>query len=190
MRNLHFCARRQWLVAAAVTAMSAFGGCASVGTVTLSAQEIERLIERSFPLDRNVSDLFDATVQAPKLTLLPDRNRLAATIDVAVRQRLLGLRWNGRIGFDSALRWEPTDQSLRLSQVRVQDVAFDTASGATRSTAERLAAALAERVLEDMVLYRLSAERAADLSQRYGRTPSAVTVTSRGVEITFAPAAR
>lgn len=48
----------------------------------------------------------------------------------------------------------------------------------------RLGPALAEKVLEDLVIYRLGAETAARLGAA-GLAPGAVTVTARGVEITL-----
>ncbi len=175
---------------AACTLLLFLGACAGLGgppTVTLSQSEIERLVERNFPVDRALLDVFDVTVNAPKVALVPERNRLAAVVAVRARDRLFGSSWQGQLNFDAALRWEPKDQTVRLSQVRVQDLALANPGALTRSTAERLGAALAERVLEDSSIYRLSAERAAQMRQ-LGYVPGAVTVTSRGVEITFAPA--
>ena len=44
--------------------------------------------------------------------------------------------------------------------------------------------ALAEKVLEDLAIYRLGAESSTRLREA-GLTPGAVTVTARGVEITL-----
>lgn len=156
--------------------------------VTLSQSEIERLVERNFPIDRSLMEIFDVTVHAPRVQLVPERNRLAAVVNVRARDRLFASTWQGQLHFDAALRWEPRDQTVRLSQVRVQDLALAQPAAVNRSTLERLGAALAERVLEDSSIYRLSAERAAQM-QQLGVEPGAVTVTSRGVEITFAPKA-
>lgn len=178
------------LVLLACTATLLLSACAGLGgppTVTLSQSEIERLVERNFPVDRALLDVFDVTVNAPKVALVPERNRLAAVVAVRARDRLFGSSWQGQLSFDAALRWEARDQTVRLSQVRVQDLALASPGALTRSTAERLGAALAERVLEESSIYRLSAERAAQMRQ-LGYVPGAVTVTSRGVEITFAPA--
>lgn len=183
---------RRHLLVVAATHMAALGlaGCAGLlgpPTVTLTQAELERLVERNFPIERALLEVFDVTVNAPRLSLLPERNRLAAVVHVRVRNRLLLSYWQGQLTFDAALRWEARDQTVRLSQVRVQDLALDNPAAANRSTVERLGAALAERVLEDSSLYRLTAERAAKLAQQ-GLAPSAVTVTSRGVEISFVPA--
>jgi hypothetical protein len=53
---------------------------------------------------------------------------------------------------------------------------------------ERLGAALAERALEDLAVYTLPAERAEAL-RAFGVAPGGVTVTERGVEVTFTAAA-
>ena len=67
---------------------------------------------------------------------------------------------------------------------------FSLDGGATPgSQAERLGAVLAERVLEDFTVYRVPAERAAQLL-RAGVAPGAVTVTPRGVEVTLAPSTK
>jgi len=181
--------RRRFALLAASAAGLALSGCASLltpNTVTLTQAEIESLLERNFPVERGLLDIFDVTVNAPRIELLPERNRLAAVIDVRARNRLLGIGWQARMHFDAALRWETRDKTLRLAQVRVQDLALVDPGAASRNTVERLGAAMAERVLEDSPIYRLSAARAEKLRQR-GVEPGAVTVTSRGVEITFTP---
>jgi hypothetical protein len=178
------------LLAACTTLLLA--GCAGLAgppTLTLTQADADRLLRGRFPIERRLLEVVDASMRAPALRLVPETNRLAAVVEVQAHDRLLGGSWQGLLSFDAALRWEPRDQSVRLTQVRVQDLALNPGQAATRSSVERLGAALAERVLEDISLYRLSDERAAEL-QRRGLMPGAVTVTSRGVEITFVPSTR
>ncbi len=163
------------------------GACAGIGgphVITLSEADLQRQLERNFPLDRRVLDAFDVSLTAPRVRLLSTQNRLAVSVDIGTRERVLGGRWQGVLAFDTALRWEPSDQSVRLTQVRVQDFTLHNSQTAARNAAERLGGALVERVLEEMQLYRLTPERTADLRRR-GVAPGAVTVTARGVEITL-----
>lgn len=181
--------RRTLLASLSGLAVLSLGGCAGLlgpPTVTLSEADIARVMERHFPLDRSLLDIFDVTVNAPRIRLLPERNRLAAVVGVRARNRLLGLGWQGQLDFDAALRWDATDQTVRLSQVRVQDLAFVDPGAFNRNTVERLGAALAERVLEGSAIYRLPAERAAQLRAK-GYVPGGVNVTPRGLEIGFVP---
>lgn len=182
-------------LAAAAVFGGALSGCAGLTgprTVVLDEAELQKLIERAFPLDRRLLEALDVRVTTPRIRLLPERNRLATQLDIETRDRLFGGQWRGRLALDSALRYEAGDRSVRLQQVRVNDFSLDggsTPEGSRRTQADRIGALLAERVLEGLPIYRLTPERAAALADR-GVTPAAVTVTSRGVEITFQPAAR
>ena len=182
-----------WLLSAVALVLVACAGLGGPPTVTLSASELEQMVERSFPIDRRLLDLLDVSVRLPKVSLLPERNRVAMVLGVRARDRVFANSWQGQLSFDAALRWDAGDQSVHLTQVRVQDLALDNPGAATRTAAERMGGALAERVLEDMSLYKLTPERLAQLQTNAGLAglaPSAVTVTSRGVEITFAPTAK
>lgn len=181
-------ARRTWLLAAVATAF----GCAVLdtpNTVTLGEPELQRLVDKSFPIDRRLLDVLDVSVSTPKLHLLADRNRIGTELTISTRDRLFGGSWQGRLQLDSALRWEASDQTVRLSKVQVHDFRLDGGGSLARSQAERLGAVLAEKVLEESVLYRLPRERAATL-QRQGVVPASLAVTRRGVEITFQPVGR
>jgi hypothetical protein len=182
--------RRCALAALAPLVALLLAACAGLGgppTVRLSEGELDRLVQKRLPLERRVLEVFDVTLPAARLKLLPERNRLWVALDAQVRERLLGAQWKGQLALDAALRWEPQDQTVRLAQVKVLDFRIDAGTAPGRGPVERVGAAVAERMLEDFAIYRLPAERAAQL-QRQGLTPGAVTVTSRGVEITFAPA--
>jgi hypothetical protein len=178
--------------AGAAAGASVLSGCAGVlmpSSITLSEADLARWMERSLPIDRRMLDVLDVSITGPQVRLLPAQNRLAVSLNVKARDRLFSNSWNGRLALDSALRWNAADQSLRLRQVAVSDFSIDAGSAAMRSQFERVGSVLAERVLEDWAIYTLPADK-HEVLQRAGRMPSAVTVTRRGVEITFEPAAR
>lgn len=204
------------LTGAAGLGLAALGGCAGLGgptVITLGETELLGLMNRAFPMQRRVLEVLDVQLSAPRLRLLPERNRMAVDLVLRTQERLLGAAALGQLAFDGALRYEPQEASVRLTQVRVQQLSFagtqalpvgsagtmgavgplgaqGSAAAATPSAPvpaylQRLGAALAERALEDLAIYRVSAERQVSLRQ-LGLEPGAVTVTSRGVEITLA----
>lgn len=188
----------QSLTATATGAMLAsLQGCAGLGgppTISLGEAELSALLARAFPLQQRVLDVLDLQLGTPRLRLLPDSNRVAVALSLHVQERLRGGSGRGELAFDSGLRFAPQDATLRLTEVRVQHVGFaagsDDAVGAavidsmTRlpGAAQRIGRTLAELLLEDLVVYRVDAERLARL-RRLGLQPGAVTVTGRGVEI-------
>ena len=201
-------------VAAPLGLLVACTGLTGPTVITLTEAELAALIARSFPITRRVLEVIDVQMLAPRLRLLPAQNRLAVDLTVASQERLFGKTGRGQLVFDSALRFEPRDASVRLTQVRVQQLNLDTGSallegaiaavapgyppgGAAATPASpsaalsgagaRIGTALAERALEDLSIYRVPAERLASLRQ-LGLQPGAVTITARGLEITLARA--
>lgn len=179
--------RRAVMLALPATLM-ACGALEGPRSVSLSEAELQRRIEQAFPLERRVLELLELSLSAPKLRLIPERNRLAAELDIGARDRLRGGQWSGRLAFESALRYDAAEQSLRLAQVRVMQLTLGS-GGASQAQAERIGSVLAERVLEGFTVYRLPADKAASL-QRAGMVPGDVAVNARGVEITLVPVTR
>lgn len=199
-------------VAAPLGLLVACAGLTGPTVITLTETELATLIARSFPITRRVLEVIDVQMLAPRLRLLPAQNRLAVDLTVASQERLFGKSGRGQLVFDSALRFEPRDASVRLTQVRVQQLNLDTGSAllegvftdvapgyrpgaaavapaspspALSGAGARIGTALAERALEDLSIYRVPAERLASLRQ-LGLQPGAVTITARGLEITLA----
>lgn len=163
-------------------------GCAGLSgprNVTLSQADLQSLVERQFPLQRRLLEVIDVNVARPSLRLLPERNRIGTDLDLAASERLTGRSVRGNLSLDYALRYEPSDASIRLSQVRVQEAQLDFGSGPLAPSSARLGALLAERMLDDFVVYRADAERLKQV-QRLGIQAADIVVTARGVELRFA----
>lgn len=172
---------------AALAGGAALTGCAGLGgprTVVLGEPEIERWLTRRFPQDRRVMELVDVTLSRPRVRLLPERNRLATEIEVRAADRLFGRATTGLLALDYALRFEPSDGSVRLTQVNVQQLRLDALSPSVPMPVQRLAGILAEKLLDDAAIWSLKPDELRTF--RAGGAPAtAVTVTARGVEITL-----
>jgi hypothetical protein len=181
--------RRLSSAALAASFFAAVGlvGCASLGgprNVTLSQADLQAAVERQFPHQRRLLEVIEINVARPTLRLMPERNRIATDLDLAASERVSGRSVRGSLSLDYALRYEPSDASVRLSQVRVQDARLDLGSGPLSPSGARIGALLAERLLDDFVLYRADAERLRTI-QRLGIVAADITVTARGLEIRF-----
>lgn len=154
--------------------------------VTITREEIERLIGREFPLQRRLLELFDVTVPAPALRLVPEHDSIVAEIDLQWQERLGGRVSPARLVVESSLRWQRSDQSLRLLNVHVLDLSLRQPGLPGRNRAEQLGALVAETMLEGARLYRLTADRQQRL-QQFGLTPSTVSVQADGVHIALVP---
>ncbi len=176
-----------------LSALLALGlsGCASLlgpPTLRLSEDELDALLQQRLPLQRRVLELFDVSLPAGRLRLLPERERLALALDLQARERVLGGQWRGQMQLDAALRWQTQDHTVRLQQVRVQELRLDSSASPARGPAERLGAAVAGQLLEGLMVYQLPPDRVQRL-QRQGLAPGALRITPRGLELDFVPSA-
>ena len=193
--------RRLFLASLGAVLSCSLSACAGLGgpqVITLGQTDLDRLLARKFPMTRRVLDLLDVTLSAPRLQLLPERNRIAVALALASQERVTGQAGLAQLQFDSALRYEPRDATLRLTQVRVQQLSLEigvplaagtppAAGPGASGWLARMGQSLVQGALDDLALYSVPAERLADL-RRLGLAPGAVTVTARGVEITLAKA--
>jgi hypothetical protein len=165
--------------------------CASLdpGAITLTQAELQTLIERQFPRRQRLAEVFDVTLAAPVLRLVAERNRIATDFELSASERLSGTVLRGALAIEHALRYEPSDATLRLSQVKVERLRLDVAGTRVPDALSRLGASIAERLLDDAVIHRLSDAQREKLA-RAGVSPAAIAVTERGVELRFMPALR
>jgi hypothetical protein len=177
---------RRWALMAAMFMLAA---CASVDPryVTLSSAEVQTLVERQFPRQQRVMELLDVNLTNPVVKLVPERNRLATAMDLVASERLSGRTLRGSFAIDHSLRFEPTDATVRLANVKLEDLKLELAGTPLTGQARRLGALLAERVLDDFVIYRVSEERRQAMA-RAGVNNADVAVTGRGIEVRFTSA--
>lgn len=182
--------RRRWLAAAGGAAViTMLAGCTGLfvpHSVELSQAQLQQLIERQFPIERRYLELLDVGIAAPQLQLRTETNRLAAEFEVRVTDRLYRVPHRGNLALTVGLRFEASDYTLRVSDVRVDRLDIDGAPALLRQQLDRVAVLLAEQALNDRVVYAL---RPKDIDALEGRglRPGDIRVTPTGVLITLAP---
>jgi Protein of unknown function (DUF1439) len=162
--------------------------CSQLGgprVITLSEADIATRLARVFPLDQRLLEVLDVRVQTPQVRLLPETNRLATELDLQATDRLFGRSTGGHLAMDSALRYDAQEGAVRLSHVRVSQLRLDSGEARLQGFADRLAPLIAEKLLENLAIYRFKPEDLQKV-EASGLQPGAVTVTARGVEVTLA----
>lgn len=178
-----------WLVSVAVAALLA--ACAGLAggprVVTVSEAKLAERIAEQFPLRRRYLELFDLTLSSPRVRLLPAENRVGTRVDYA-----LGDFWGGSRRFEGALtlsyglRFEPSDLSVRLTDVRVEAFDVPRLSGPLAVQVQRLGALVAEHLLDDFSLHRFKPED-LQVAERRGLRPGALRVVDAGLQIELLP---
>jgi hypothetical protein len=175
-------------------ALSAFilAACSTLGgsrVITFSDADMARMLEQHGPFQRRLLEVLDVRINRPSVRLLPESNRLSTELEVSTTERISGKTYPGHIAVNYGLRYDEPTQAIRMTQVRVDRLQIDNLPSPDKSGLTRLGALIAEQLLDDAVIYRF---KPSDLKNAEGRgvKPSAVAVTSRGVEITLAPVSR
>jgi hypothetical protein len=88
------------------------------------------------------------------------------------------------MSLESGLRFEATDASLRLADVRVDEFAFDSGGASLPIQGQRLGSLLAEHLLDNVAVYRMKPEQ-ADMLHRFGLRNADIAVTTGGVHLTL-----
>ena len=136
-------------------------------------------------------DALDIDVSAPRITLDPANNRINTSLDLKVAgNSLVGLftrkQYQGGIDLSYGLRFEPSDGSVRLNDVKVAHFSVDGAPEALQRLIEKHGASLTQKLLDDYPIYKLKAE---DLRTAAGQgyQPGALKIVPEGLSITLDP---
>ena len=156
---------------------------------TVSAAQLQQLVAQRFPRRFPVADLLSLDVQAPRLRLLPAQNRLSAEMAVEAAGPALHRSRKGRFEVDFALRYEPSDRSLRAYQLRFKQLSIEELQPAAVAWLNSYGPALAEQALQEVVLHQLRPQDLT-LADVMGLQPGPITVTDAGLVIGFVPKPR
>lgn len=153
---------------------------------TVTAEQLQEVVAQRFPLRYPVAGLLDLGLQAPRLRLLPEANRLSAEMAVDAAGPALRRAHSGAFEVEFALRYEASDRTLRAHQLRLGRLDFPDLQPAAVELLNRYAPALAAQSLREVVLHTLRPQDLA-LFDGLGLQPGPITVTPRGLVVEFVP---
>lgn len=177
--------RRSWLAVTVLGLGVAATGCSGKSvpsSVSVSQQKLQEMLARRFPRQFPVAGLLHLDLKAPQLSMLPERNMLNAVIPAELSGKVLKEQYSGLLNVDFALRYEPTDRTLRAYQIKVNQLSMEGLSPALSDMLGTYATALAEQAIGQVVLYQLQDQDLA-LVDALAMEPGAITVTAQGLTV-------
>jgi len=151
---------------------------------TVSAEQLQQAVAQRFPLRYPVAGLLNLDVQAPRLRLLPEQNRLNAEMAIEAAGPALERRHAGTFEMDFALRYEASDRTIRAHQLRFKRLRFADLQPAASELLNTYGPALTEQSLHEVVVHQLRPQDLA-LVDTMGLQPGSITVTDKGLVIDF-----
>ncbi|VVD69066.1 hypothetical protein PCA20602_00522 [Pandoraea capi] len=169
--------------AALAMGLAACAGLPFGNDYTFSESQLQRALERKFPFDRRVLAVLDVNLSHPRLTLLPERNRLAVAVDATVTHPLGGAPLTGTLAIDSALAYDPATLSVVLQDPEVETFTIDGLPERWARQMNAAGALIATQLLQGAPIYTFKPEQ-LNIGGAM-RQPGAITVLSHGVNVKF-----
>lgn len=137
--------------------------------LTFTEEEIETRLSEKFPISEVITEQvpipLPVTVQAPEITFIPGTDRVKARITAEVDAILK--KFGTSASFSCGIRYEASDQSLRLVEPVVEEIETSQVPEKYRGVLNLLATALAHKYLNDQPLYHLKEEDLTDHAARF-----------------------
>jgi hypothetical protein len=180
--------RRRALLTTVATA-ALLSACASLlgpRTVEISREELTEKLGKQFPTTKRVMKLLDVTAALPRLDLIEDSNRVGVTFDLMAKELLFEQSYKGTVGLSFGLRYEPSDLTIRLKDVRIEQVNVEGLPPVYQRALTNLGAQLVEDQLQDYPIHHFKPEdlRSAD---RMGYQVGDIKVTKNSLGIQLVP---
>jgi hypothetical protein len=153
----------------------------------IPARQLHEALSARFPLRLGVAGLLDVRVSAPRLLLLPARNKIGATLaaEVGGQSQLVQA---GEIDLVFALRYAAAERALRAHQLEILEVRWPGMPPESARTLRRVLPSMARDAVGEFIVHRFS-ERELALPDAMGLEPESITVVHDGVVVAFGPKA-
>jgi hypothetical protein len=172
-----------------LVALGVLASCASlVGPrqIEVPLTRLQAGLDRRFPVDNRALELFDIRLSRPRLSLLPDSDRVALAMDASVAPPFLKQSWRGRLALSGRLYVDAARSAVLMADPHVDQFAIDGIDPALQRHLGKVASLLMDQVARDVPVYHF---RMDDL--RYGGVqfvPTRISARPDALVVTVEPA--
>ncbi|HEX7931719.1 MAG TPA: DUF1439 domain-containing protein [Paraburkholderia sp.] len=191
MTRLAAPARRRFLLAALT-------GCGALGIVSLTAcatptfpfipshytfsqQQVQEAVQRKFPYQRTVSQVFDVALAHPVVGFLPDANRVSVKLDAHLESPFMPQPVDGVFTLSSELAYDAASRSVVLKSPNVDNVSVSGQAQAYTQQINAAAAVLATQLLTNYPIYTFKPEQLQFAGVNY--EPGTITILTNGIRV-------
>lgn len=184
----NFRARRVFLIASSVAAAAALGACATIlgpRDVDLPLSKLQAGIDRRFPMDHRLLELFDLRLSRPQLAVLPG-DRVALTVDANVAQSFLRNPMSGTLAFSGRLVVDQARSGVYLAEPRLERFSITGMDDSVSRQLSRAANGILARAVLDIPVYSFRLDELRYAGVQY--VPTRIATTATGLRVSLEPA--
>lgn len=137
-------------------ACAALASCASlVGPrqIEIPLAKLQAGLDRRFPLNNRLLELFDIELTRPQLRLQAGSDRVALTMDALVAPPFLKQSWHGSLALSGRLVVDAARGAVLISDAHVDQFAVDGVDEARQRQFGKVANVLMSKVVRDVPVY-------------------------------------
>jgi hypothetical protein len=173
------------LAFAACTLLSSCASLSGPRKVEIPLHKLQAGLERRFPVNNRIMELFSIRLSRPMLSIQPEADRIALALEASVSPPFATDAWTGSLSFSGRLYVDPGRSAVMMAEPRIDHLSLGTNAEAERQLT-RVANTLIGNVVRDMPVY------AFDMNDlRYAGVqfiPTRIETTRSGLLVTLEPA--
>ncbi len=151
----HWLSRTAWRLSA-LTAAGLIAGCASImgpRQVEATQPELQARLDKQFPMSKRIMGLIDVTALNPRLSLHPESARVRIDFDLTGKEVFSPNTYTGNTTLSFGLRYEPSDHTVRLAEVRVDRIAIKELTANFQALVLKVANQVADNAMSGLPIY-------------------------------------
>ena len=182
--------RRLLTTITAVSGAVLLSSCASMlgpREVDLPLAKLQASLDRRFPMDNRLLELFDVRLSRPQLAVLPG-DRVALTVDASVAQSFLRNPLSGSLAFSGRLFIDQARNGVYLAEPRLERFAISGIDESVSRQLSRAANTVLEKAILDIPVYSFRMDELRYAGVQY--VPTRIATTANGLRVSLEPQQR
>ncbi|MFM0282372.1 DUF1439 domain-containing protein [Paraburkholderia sediminicola] len=148
---------------------------------TFSQQQVQDAVQRKFPYQRTVSQVFEVALTNPVVGFLPDANRVSVKLDARLASPFMPQPVDGVFTLSSELAYDAASKSVVLKSPNVDNVSVSGQAQAYTQQINAAAAVLATQLLTNYPIYTFKPEQLQFAGVNY--EPGTITILTNGIRV-------
>lgn len=151
--------------------------------VELPLHKLQAGLDKRFPINERLMELFDVQLTRPQLAIQPEQDRVALAVDASVAPPF-ARAWTGNIAFSGRLYVDPGRAAVLMAEPRVDRLQLGNPEAERQLT--RVANGLINTVARDMPVYTFEQKDLRYAGVQF--VPTRIQTTRSGLLVTLEPA--
>jgi len=170
-------------------ACSLLASCASLigpRQVDIPMGKLQAGMDRHFPVNNRVLELFDIELTRPRLAVVPGTDRIALTMDAVVAPPFIRQSWSGSMGLSGSLYVDAARGAVFMGDPRIDRFVVDGVDESRQRQFTKVANVLMDKVIRDVPVYAFKPEDLRYAGVQF--VPTRIATTPDGLVVTLEPA--